>query len=515
MKPITSSVAAVVFILIAYACPVHGTTIHVPAEQPTVQAGIGAAADGDLVLVSPGTYVENISFLGKAIAVRSEAGAEGTIIDGNQAGSAVSLNGIETGEAVIDGFTVRNGNAYEGGGICCMNSSGVTITNCEIIENEAQDGGGFYCKSSSPTITDCTITENIAYDGGGIYSDSSFPTIMNCGISANSAGDYGGGICCMASSATITGCTITKNSVDFSGGGIYCLFSDPTIADCMIANNDASEGGGISFTMGSPATITNSTIEGNVAGGVLWGGGGIYCHRSRPAITNCTISRNSTFKYGGGIFSDFLSHPIITNCILWENSIDGISGSEIYIGTHTFPSSVTVGYSDVQGGESAAFVESGCTLTWLDGNIDLDPLFVGGGDYHLTSGSPCIDSGTDAGIYTDIDGDERPQGAGFDMGSDEYRPFTLDLDASYGGGELSLAFSIGTPEPAMWANYLILTYPGVQIVPLWTVPLPVIDPPVDIPIALPFPSIVRVGIWSGLFTDVGIQALELAWVDTG
>jgi len=57
-----------------------------------------------------------------------------------------------------------------------------------------------------------------------------------------------------------------------------------------------------------------------------------------------------------------------------------------------------------------------------EGNIDADPLFVlaGAGNYHIISSSPCIDSGTDVGIFSDIDGDSRPIGSGFDMGADEY-----------------------------------------------------------------------------------------------
>jgi hypothetical protein len=47
------------------------STIHVPKDQPTIQAGINAANNGDTVLVSPGKYVENINFNGRAITVTS------------------------------------------------------------------------------------------------------------------------------------------------------------------------------------------------------------------------------------------------------------------------------------------------------------------------------------------------------------------------------------------------------------------------------------------------------------
>jgi hypothetical protein len=76
------------------------------------------------------------------------------------------------------------------------------------------------------------------------------------------------------------------------------------------------------------------------------------------------------------------------------------------------PSTLTVRYSDVQGGAGEAYVESGCTLD-LDGtNIDDDPLFVSGplGDYYLSqiaagqaADSPCVDTGSDTAANLGLD----------------------------------------------------------------------------------------------------------------
>ena len=64
--------------------------IHIPADQPTIQAGIEAATGSDTILVEEGTYFENINFLGKPVTVASRFILDGdtshiskTIIDGS------------------------------------------------------------------------------------------------------------------------------------------------------------------------------------------------------------------------------------------------------------------------------------------------------------------------------------------------------------------------------------------------------------------------------------------------
>ena len=127
--------------------------------------------------------------------------------------------------------------------------------------------------------------------------------------------------------------------------------------------------------------------------------------------------------------------------------------------------------------------------------------------------NPEVNPGTeeicDNGIDDDCDG--LADGADVDCVTE----FTLELDASFAAGTLTLDYTVGTPEPAGWANYLILIYPSVQFVALWTAPLPAIHPPIDFPVSFPFPSIGWVGFYTALFTEAVVQASDLAWVNTG
>jgi pectin methylesterase-like acyl-CoA thioesterase len=89
----------------------------------TIQAGIDAASDGDRVTVAPGTYVENLLLSGKNIVVTGTNPADPsvvsvTIIDGNAASPVVTFAGTETEACVLCGFTIQNGRAEYGGGVC-------------------------------------------------------------------------------------------------------------------------------------------------------------------------------------------------------------------------------------------------------------------------------------------------------------------------------------------------------------------------------------------------------------
>jgi hypothetical protein len=114
----------------------YSTALNVPGEYPTIQAAISAAGDGDTVLVAPGTYVENIDFLGKAITVKSTGGPDVTCIDGNQASSVVTFKNGEGPDSVLEGFEIKNGFTDQGGGVICQLAD-PTVKNNTITGNIA------------------------------------------------------------------------------------------------------------------------------------------------------------------------------------------------------------------------------------------------------------------------------------------------------------------------------------------------------------------------------------------
>jgi parallel beta-helix repeat protein len=102
---------------------------------------------------------------------------------------------------------------------------------------------------------------------------------------------------------------------------------------------------------------------------------------SSPTIANCTFSGNTASENGGGIYN-VMSDSTIYNSILHGN--EAPNGPEIYL---ISTSNLWLDYSDVHGGQAAAYVAPGCTLNWGLGNINTDPCFVdpANGDYHLKS----------------------------------------------------------------------------------------------------------------------------------
>ncbi len=102
-----------------------------------------------------------------------------------------------------------------------------------------------------------------------------------------------------------------------------------------------------------------------------------------------------------------------------------------------------------------------------------------------------------------------------DRDPDCFPEFILEMDASYTSGTLNLDFTLGTEYESVWANYLILTSPSIQFIHLWTILLPVVVPPVDIPVSFPFSSDGWLGVYSAIYIEGVREIFALEWVATG
>lgn len=330
----------------------YSATLEVPGSYATIQGAINSATAGDLVSVAPGTYLENIDFLGKAITIQSTDGAEFTVIDGQMIASVVSFVNGEGSDSVLDGFKLTNGFSDYGGGVYCDLAS-PTISNNLISNNSAyHDGGGVYGYDTNAQLLSNTLRSNLAANGGGVFvGGTSAPTLDGNTITGNDADIYfgfGGGICCDCDSGSLMNNTITGNdaaggggiytsgtltditgneiswNAGIAGGGIYCAYqAAPTISTNTFEENTANEGGGI-FCYYSTATIDDNTIINNV---VTFGGGGISCYDLPPTITNNTVMGNSA-AWGGGIDCNSCSPTFADNMVKENTAVE--EGGGIY-----------------------------------------------------------------------------------------------------------------------------------------------------------------------------------------
>ncbi len=399
------ALAASAFFL-ALVATAQAKTINVPADQKTIQAAINAANDGDTVSVSPGTYVENIDFKGKAIQVVSTQGPSMTTINGNQAGPAVAFVSGESSSSVLSGFTITNGYAYS-------DSS-----------SPYDDGGGIVIEASSPTISGNVITGNAACSGGGgIYVGFAAPLIQDNLISHNtqfacSGGVGGGGIELGGTGAAqVIGNQIMNNSWTSGDGGGIVMDSagTPLIENNLIQGNTATGvspaalGGGIAMYNDSDPVIVQNLIINNTADR----GAGVSMlvpfGSMGPVVVNNTIANNSATQSASAVYATGFDYnsEFYNNLMIASGVTNAVTCDTTY--STTSPSFLN---NDGYSGGVTPFAGSCSGIPGSSGNISADPLFnnPSGGDYTLQYASPAIDAGLNsAPDLPSIDFDGQPR----------------------------------------------------------------------------------------------------------
>ncbi len=375
------SFAFLTLLLAGFSSPVlAGTTIHVPADQPTIQAGINAAVNGDTVLVSPGTYYENINFNGKAITVKSASGPAATIIDGSNGYSpVVTFSSGETLKSVIAGFTIRNG--YPN---ISLSSSSATIKGNVIGNTAAYYIDGIDVYSGGAVIQGNLITGN----GNGIYTtfDTGIQILGNIVARNNNLG---------ISLGETTGSEIVQQNTILKNSNTGFIFQPSTSS--------------------SNASVIQNLIELNYLGAVLY---------SPFTLVSNTIVNNSSSSCCVGDGSEVTAYTIDANVTMQNNLIVGTGVLPAFsCGTYTATPVFT--NNDVFSVNSSAYGGSCSDQTGTSGNFSADPVFVDSltDNLHIQAQSPVIGAGINTAPQepnTDFDGDNRILGGTIDIGADEY-----------------------------------------------------------------------------------------------
>lgn len=116
----------------------------------TIQRGINSTRDGDVVMVWPGVYEEQVNFVGKGITVQSAADAAVVVAP---TGYAFSFFTAEGPDSVLRNFVIRKSEF----GIYCSGGSSPVISNLTIADNEF---GINAVGGAHPYISNCILWNN-------------------------------------------------------------------------------------------------------------------------------------------------------------------------------------------------------------------------------------------------------------------------------------------------------------------------------------------------------------------
>jgi hypothetical protein len=353
-------------------CPKGSVTV---SSIKTLQTVMKAAPAGATICVKPGTYLGKIDFKGKAITVKSTGGAGVTFLDGGGTGPVVSFHTFEGADSILEGFTIRNGVAPNGGGVF-IDKASPTIRHNIISGNKATDSGGYgrgggmlvSGASAKPVVTCNRFVSNEANYGGGGLQSLSFadPYLRFNHFFANKA-PYGAGIAVFANGRLDLAMTVLQSNVaGVDGGGIHSgvVYGNVLVRNVCLKTNTASGYGGGMWVPAGMADVGNSTFVGNQAS---TGGGLAAGYGSLVGVFNTLFTGNTT---GGG--SATLVNTVIganTGVINHFNGFFGNTGVD-YLGTY--------GNLGLSAADPALSQCGGCCPGSVSGAID-----AGTSDFHF------------------------------------------------------------------------------------------------------------------------------------
>lgn len=295
-----------VFSTIAIAGTAGADTHRVPADHRSIQAAIDAAASGDTILVSSGTWIEHLDLGGKDLVIRGDGVAADVVLASPDGGTMLELDGdapptptfadlsftggvdatlvqVLNASPLFERCIFRNNlrTAVADGGPCGQ-TSGAMFLSCLFIDNHNTNAAGLALTNSNSTVEECAFVRNIVSGqpapyvsaGGAMYVSN-----WDCGINA----------------FTIRDCDFIDNSAVWGGamyaqGNFPSAAADLVITGCRFIGNQGSEG----------RCLWLWYIDGDISNSYFCGGGDQI--------------HNGWDDMGGNVFSDSCASSELDDC---------------------------------------------------------------------------------------------------------------------------------------------------------------------------------------------------------
>jgi parallel beta-helix repeat protein len=384
---LTSRAARAAILLACFAAlPAHAVVCVDPSDAgcaPTIQAGVNAAAVGEVVQVASGLYNEEVAIATQGIVLR---GSKGVFIDPSGLPPPAHAITIGAADVTIEGIAIRNG---EDVGIQVNNVGGAQIRNVDILSPDDR------CIELNDT------TPNVVIEGSRFRScgDDSIASELSIGLQllGNSfEGTDGvdvigdnvhaerntfarvGGTCLAIEGASAV---VTGNRLAQCGDGIEVDGDDASITRNTLTN---TEGTAIA-TNGDDPIVESNPITGTGGTGI-----DVFCELS---CGTARIFRNRLSAVGGtGISAEALD----TGLQIESNQISQAQGTGL--GLDTLGANVVSNRVSAVGGEGNECIDLDGNSNTLTGNglagcggdgIKLD------GDANMAQGNRVSNTGDD------------------------------------------------------------------------------------------------------------------------
>ncbi len=390
--------------------------------------GGGLFVSGGQVAIEQNTISDNTATStvneyvgGGGIHLSGDSTLTGNVLAGNHAdmcGGGAYLDGAH-GEVV--GNVISGNTADDDGGGIYFDWSYSRFANNTVVDNDAvDDAGGLRIYYGDMTVEDNLIQGNTANDdGGGVKLSHADHVYRRNTHRDNHTGDAGGGLELDNDTSHVEDCVFEDNSAG-RGGGLHLWRNEglQSLRSSDFVGNHANDCGGAMAFDNDPFEVTLYDLS--FVGNTSDDDGGTLCVQAREQddgtsdesllhMENSLVDGSDASDEGGFAKVEHGALAVDNSVIAGASAPRGSQGLADTDGRLSFRNTVLVDGSgqtvldaddngEVQVRYTDLFAQTGGfgavgNPVGSNGNVSVDPLFMGGGDWRLQAGSPLIDAG--------------------------------------------------------------------------------------------------------------------------